>query len=51
MGSRANFVRCSLVLVGEEQAVADQVGVCAALHLLLEHLDAVEVAFDDAGIP
>jgi hypothetical protein len=38
-------------LVGGEDAAAEQVGVGAALHLAFEHLDAVDVAFDDTGTP
>jgi hypothetical protein len=37
-----------LRLVGEEDAAAEQVGVCASVHLPFEHLDAVDVAFDGA---
>src|SRR5215475_10349884 len=38
-------------LVGEEDAAAEQVGAGASVHLLFEHLDAVDVAFDGAGAP
>jgi hypothetical protein len=33
-------------LIGEEDAAAEQVGAGASVHLPLEHLDAVDVAFD-----
>src|ERR1700731_4877915 len=36
-------------LVGEQDALAEQVGFRAAVHLSFEHLDAVDVAFDGAG--
>jgi hypothetical protein len=35
-------------LVGEEDASAEQVGVCSSVHLPFEHLGAVDVAFDGA---
>jgi hypothetical protein len=35
--------------VSEQDALAEQVGFGAAIHLSLEHLDAVDVAFDGAG--
>jgi len=38
-------------LVSEEAAPAEQVGAGASVHLSFEHLDAVDVAFDDAGAP
>ena len=36
-------------LVGEQDALAEQVGFRASVHLSFEHLDAVDVAFDGAG--
>jgi hypothetical protein len=36
-------------LVGEQDALAEQVGFGAAVHLSFDHLDAVDVAFDGAG--
>src|SRR5580704_997371 len=35
--------------VGEQDALAEQVGFSASVHLSLDHLDAVDVAFDSAG--
>src|SRR6185437_7492648 len=38
-----------IALVGEQDALAEQVGFGASVHLSLDHLDAVDVAFDGAG--
>ncbi len=35
--------------VGEQDALAEQVGFRASVHLSFDHLDAVDVAFDGAG--
>jgi hypothetical protein len=35
--------------VGEQDALAEQVGFRASVHLAFDHLDAVDVAFDGAG--
>jgi hypothetical protein len=35
--------------VGEQDALAEQVGFRPAVHLSFDHLDAVDVAFDGAG--
>ena len=35
--------------VGEQDALAEQVGFRASVHLAFDHLDAVDVAFDGTG--
>jgi len=35
--------------LGEQDALAQEVGVRPAVHLSFDHLDAVDVAFDGAG--
>jgi len=35
--------------VGEQDALPEQVGFGASVHLSFDHLDAVDVAFDGAG--
>lgn len=40
-----------LVLCVEQDALAEEFEARATEHLTLEHLDPVDVAFDDAGVP
>jgi trans-2,3-dihydro-3-hydroxyanthranilate isomerase len=48
-GSGTHSVKRS-VSVGQEDALAQEVGVGAAVHLSLDHFDAVDVAFDGAEL-
>jgi hypothetical protein len=40
-----------MVSLGEQDALAQQVGFRSSVHLSFDHLDAVDVAFDGAGSP